>query len=317
LATPLCVYVKFNGVPCGSPALRGKVFCYHHARSRTARQSNIIIPPPDSPDAMMYTNHALLQLMFNKKITIGEYRAAVQGFRITATLMKMSEKYADAARVTDVSRHIATDIAFAGPDADVEETHVTGHDFSRADTPNEDAALAAGANVGARLASPAAIPATQVKGCDFSHAEAPNENAALAADANVAARLASPVISATQVKGREFTRADSSMATGALAPAVNDAAPLEPPIELQPHSRSPVALGASVSHSALADPIELDPILVENAKLEPRPTPPPEFKFPPRPLTQEELDDPYVRPTSDALADYLNREYLKRRRMFG
>jgi hypothetical protein len=260
LATSLCIYVKFNGVPCGSPSLRGKVFCYHHARSRTARQSNIVIPPPDSPDAVMYTNHALLQLMFNKKITIGEYRAAVHGFRITATLMKMSEKCADATRVTDVSRHIATDIAFAGPDADIQDENVA---------------------VGARLASPAAEE--------------------------------------DQVTARDSSRADEGESTVALAAAVHydvcadlPIAEVEPPIELQPNSRTPAALGATVTHAGLADPINLDPRLVENAKLEPRPAVPPEYKFPPRPLTQDELDNPYVRPSGDAVRDYLEREYRKR-----
>jgi hypothetical protein len=251
LSTPLCVYVKFNGVQCGSPPLRGKVLCYHHARSRTARQSNIVIPTPDSPEAVTYTHHALLQLMLNKKITAGEYRSAVYGLHMTILAMKMSEKCAQQARVTDVSRHVSTDIAFAGPDADPIEKPIV---------------------VGARLASPAA-----------------------------------------ELESRDLVLPRS--AVGAEPEPIN----LEPPVELQPNSRTPTALGASVSHSALADPIDLDPMtpLVENAKLTPRPALPPEFKFPQRPLTQEELDDPYVRPTTDALADYLNREYLKRRRMFG
>src|SRR4029077_15747904 len=30
--TRVCTHVKVNGVPCGSPALRGEVFCYFHQR---------------------------------------------------------------------------------------------------------------------------------------------------------------------------------------------------------------------------------------------------------------------------------------------
>jgi hypothetical protein len=30
--TTVCTHVKVNGVPCGSPALRGEVFCYFHQR---------------------------------------------------------------------------------------------------------------------------------------------------------------------------------------------------------------------------------------------------------------------------------------------
>jgi hypothetical protein len=29
---PACTHIKVNGVPCGSPALRGEVFCYFHQR---------------------------------------------------------------------------------------------------------------------------------------------------------------------------------------------------------------------------------------------------------------------------------------------
>lgn len=28
----ICTHIKVNGVPCGSPALRGEVFCYFHQR---------------------------------------------------------------------------------------------------------------------------------------------------------------------------------------------------------------------------------------------------------------------------------------------
>ncbi len=30
--TRTCTHIKVNGVPCGSPALRGEVFCYFHQR---------------------------------------------------------------------------------------------------------------------------------------------------------------------------------------------------------------------------------------------------------------------------------------------
>src|ERR1700726_2056257 len=30
--TRTCTHVKVNGVPCGSPALRGEAFCYFHQR---------------------------------------------------------------------------------------------------------------------------------------------------------------------------------------------------------------------------------------------------------------------------------------------
>ena len=28
----VCTHIKVNGVPCGSPALHGEIFCYFHQR---------------------------------------------------------------------------------------------------------------------------------------------------------------------------------------------------------------------------------------------------------------------------------------------
>ena len=32
---PTCSFIKHNDVPCGSPALRGGKYCYHHTRQIT------------------------------------------------------------------------------------------------------------------------------------------------------------------------------------------------------------------------------------------------------------------------------------------
>jgi len=41
----VCTHIKVNGIPCGSPALRGEVFCYFHQRMirgvRTPAQSRL------------------------------------------------------------------------------------------------------------------------------------------------------------------------------------------------------------------------------------------------------------------------------------
>jgi hypothetical protein len=50
------------------------------------------------------------------------------------------------------------------------------------------------------------------------------------------------------------------------------------------------------------------------------PAPPPPPPKPPRPapfVRRIDDDEPYLRPTGDAVTDYLNREAIKRRRMFG
>jgi hypothetical protein len=117
---PECHHVRFNGQRCGSPALRGKVYCYYHARVRTAQHSNIVVPEFDSHESAAYAGRTLLQLMLNRKITVGEYRASVYGMRhISNAIANFDTEPKNT--VTEVSRHVAHEIGFAGPDADPEE----------------------------------------------------------------------------------------------------------------------------------------------------------------------------------------------------
>jgi hypothetical protein len=117
---PECHHVRFDGHRCGSPALRGKVFCYYHARTRTAQQANIVVPEFDSPESAAYAARNLLNLMLNRKITVNEYRAAVSGMRNILTAISRFDKE-KSSTVTDVSRHVVHEIASAGPDADPDE----------------------------------------------------------------------------------------------------------------------------------------------------------------------------------------------------
>ena len=38
MSYPTCSFLKDDGVPCGSPALRGKKLCYYHQRDYKRRQ---------------------------------------------------------------------------------------------------------------------------------------------------------------------------------------------------------------------------------------------------------------------------------------
>ena len=47
----VCTHIKVNGVPCGSPALRGEIFCYFHQRMiRGVRTPAKVAPSPHRPD---------------------------------------------------------------------------------------------------------------------------------------------------------------------------------------------------------------------------------------------------------------------------
>jgi len=54
---PVCTHIKVNGVPCGSPALRGEAFCYFHQRLIRGVRT-----PPKSrlhPIAMLEDGHSI------------------------------------------------------------------------------------------------------------------------------------------------------------------------------------------------------------------------------------------------------------------
>jgi hypothetical protein len=43
---PTCQHIKKNGIRCGSPALRGRSFCYFHTRWRETHSRRFIAAPP-------------------------------------------------------------------------------------------------------------------------------------------------------------------------------------------------------------------------------------------------------------------------------
>lgn len=57
-AIPICQGTTRNGTPCGSPALRGKPYCYFHAPGRPAlhrarsTRTPLPLPPLDNHDAI-------------------------------------------------------------------------------------------------------------------------------------------------------------------------------------------------------------------------------------------------------------------------
>jgi hypothetical protein len=341
LATSLCVYVKFNGVQCGSPALRGKVFCYHHARVRNARHTNIVLPAFDSPAAVNYAMHALGQLVLNRKITVQECRAATYALRLASNALDMARKHnEDANAVTDVNRYVAAEISYGVPDADpvldhqetelnwetckLEVRNLTGEvkrrDFSRAASEEEDRASAPDE----RWKNGALAPCTDNLQAGLQPRSEPVE-----------ARLASPADQneSSFVSGRDLSRAASDQEIGALAPDVRwENGALAPcadaqPEGLQPRTSNP-ALAAAVEAAAqselnagkIRDLNLADTHIPETNLVADMPAPPPPPPKPPRPapfVRRIDDDEPYLRPTGDAVTDYLNREAIKRRRMFG
>jgi hypothetical protein len=80
---PSCWHTKRDGMRCGSPALRGKRFCYFHARP--PRKPKVL--PPELPDpcntsaVLAFTIHGLMSGTLDRK-------AAGQIIYLTQQLMK-------------------------------------------------------------------------------------------------------------------------------------------------------------------------------------------------------------------------------------
>lgn len=70
---PRCMYVKPDGVRCGSPRLKGGELCYTHQRMERARSLRVRMPPLEDPNsiqvAIMEVNRALLDHQITSKDT--------------------------------------------------------------------------------------------------------------------------------------------------------------------------------------------------------------------------------------------------------
>ena len=63
---PQCQRLKKDGVRCGSPALRGKSFCYFHNRAPKPRPKRVVPQVPDPNNALAVLNWTLRGLMSGK-----------------------------------------------------------------------------------------------------------------------------------------------------------------------------------------------------------------------------------------------------------
>jgi|SRR5579864_701468 len=62
-----CHHIKVNGVRCGSPSLRQKMFCYFHNRVRKLRASPVL-PILEDANALQLALGEVLQALFEDRI---------------------------------------------------------------------------------------------------------------------------------------------------------------------------------------------------------------------------------------------------------
>jgi len=80
MSCPTCGHRKADGILCGSPALRGKQFCYFHQRDHQRQQHAARVLRRSDP---LRPNAPLPKTPFDMQITLYELMNAIAGDRIS------------------------------------------------------------------------------------------------------------------------------------------------------------------------------------------------------------------------------------------
>ena len=85
LEPPQCQHIKDNGLRCGSPALRGQAFCYHHQRIHHPRfrpgQKGYIVPALETPEAVTLAFRQIAQAAHDGTLALPVARLMLNAVR--------------------------------------------------------------------------------------------------------------------------------------------------------------------------------------------------------------------------------------------
>ena len=92
---PLCEHIKNNGIRCGTPALRGRHFCYHHDRVHrghriAANHSCRVIPPLRNPHNIRVAALNIIRDLRDGRIDLPTARVMAYALQIANTTLKLS-----------------------------------------------------------------------------------------------------------------------------------------------------------------------------------------------------------------------------------
>lgn len=107
----ICEHIKDNGLRCGSPALRGRHFCYFHSRAHhpTGRfgHRNYRAPVADTVEALQIATTHLVQALATGDIPIQQANSVRAALNLAKNLLRMKSCYTDrerASMVTEISQ---------------------------------------------------------------------------------------------------------------------------------------------------------------------------------------------------------------------
>lgn len=98
LEAPRCQHIKDSGIQCGSPALRGESFCYHHKRIHYPRfrpgQKGYIIPALETPEAVTLATIQIAQAAHDGTLSLPVARLLLNAVRLAAPYAGKHYSYA-------------------------------------------------------------------------------------------------------------------------------------------------------------------------------------------------------------------------------
>src|SRR4051812_46061125 len=85
---PRCQYVRTNGVRCGSPSLKNRVFCYYHFKASCPPPVSCEITPVETADGIQIAIGNVLQALENDRVDIKKAIAMLYGLQTASANLK-------------------------------------------------------------------------------------------------------------------------------------------------------------------------------------------------------------------------------------
>jgi len=97
---PICEHIKNDGIRCGTPALRGRHFCYYHDRVHrlhpiAARHSTPVLPPLTSARNIRLAALNIVRDLRNGRIDLPTARVMAYALQVANTTFKLATETGD------------------------------------------------------------------------------------------------------------------------------------------------------------------------------------------------------------------------------
>ena len=96
---PICSHIKDNGIRCGTPAMKGRHFCYFHQRAHHPaghlNTRRYRAPIPDSVASLQIAMAHALQAAMSGDLSPKEANSIMYGIHLSTNLLHLSEPLSD------------------------------------------------------------------------------------------------------------------------------------------------------------------------------------------------------------------------------